>query len=136
MAESDYLTFFAIANGSGNPLTWVASHRVHHAYADTVYDVSSPVRHGFWWAHLRWLWQSERPPIERYCPDLDPPQYRVWQHLQPFILMLSFFGGLYFGWSAFFWLGAIRSGLLASRHVLRKQRLSWRTQHAHRRGFQ
>jgi len=102
------LTFFAIANGSGNPLTWVASHRVHHAYADTVYDVSSPVRHGFWWAHLRWLWQSERPPIERYCPDLDHVQYRVWKHLQPFILMLSFFGGLYFGWAAFFWLGAIR----------------------------
>jgi stearoyl-CoA desaturase (delta-9 desaturase) len=28
--------------------------------------------------------------------------------LQPFILTLSYFGGLYFGAAAFFWLGAIR----------------------------
>lgn len=102
------LTFFAIANGSGNPLTWVASHRIHHAYADTANDVSSPVRHGFWWAHLRWLWQSEPPSIARYCPDLDHARFRVWKHLQPPILALSYFGGLYFGWAAFFWLGAIR----------------------------
>jgi fatty-acid desaturase len=102
------LTFFAVFNGSGLPITWVASHRVHHAYADTAEDISSPVWHGFWWAHLRWLWQGERAPIARVCPDLDRASFRFWRHLQPAILAMSYFGGLYFGLAAFFWLGAIR----------------------------
>jgi stearoyl-CoA desaturase (delta-9 desaturase) len=102
------LTFFAVFNGSGSPITWTASHRVHHAKADTPGDVSSPALHGFWWAHLRWLWQAEAPSIERFCPDLDNWSYRIWRPLQPAILALSYFGGLYFGLAAFFWLGAIR----------------------------
>ncbi len=102
------LTFFAIFNGSGQPLTWVASHRIHHAYSDTAGDVSSPAWHGFWWAHLRWLWQAEAPAIGKFCPDMNRPAYRVWGMLQAPILALSFFGGLYFGLAAFFWLGAIR----------------------------
>jgi fatty-acid desaturase len=105
---SAILTFFAMFNGSGSPLSWSASHRVHHAFAETDKDVSSPVLYGFWYAHLRWLWQAEAPSIERYCPDLNRFQYKVWRPLQPAILTLSFFGGLYFGWAAFFWLGAIR----------------------------
>ncbi len=105
---SSVLTFFAMFNGSGSPTTWVASHRVHHAYADTEEDLSSPVRHGFWWAHLRWLWQADAPSVAQFCPDLNRPLYRVWRLLQPAILTLSFFGGLYFGLCAFFWLGAIR----------------------------
>ncbi len=102
------LTFFAMFNGSGSPTTWVASHRVHHAYADTPQDVSSPVWHGFWWAHLRWMWQSEPPNVKRICPDLNRFSFSVWRVLQPGILALSYFGGLYFGAAAFFWLGAIR----------------------------
>ncbi len=102
------LIFFAMFNGSGSPISWVASHRVHHANADTPDDVSSPVWRGFWWAHLRWLWQSEPPSVKRVCPDLDRYSYRIWRFLQPPILVLSYFGGLYFGAAAFFWLGAIR----------------------------
>jgi fatty-acid desaturase len=102
------LTFFAVFNGSGVPTTWVAGHRLHHAYADTVNDISSPVWNGFWWAHLRWLWQAEDPPLERFCPDLAGLQYKMWRPLQPAILTLSYLGPLYFGWAAFFWLGAIR----------------------------
>src|SRR5215469_15585032 len=110
------LIFFAMFNGSGSPTTWVASHRIHHAHADTDQDVSSPALHGFWWAHLRWLWQSEPPPVERVCPDLNRFSYRVWRVLQPGILALSYFGGLYFGAAAFFWLGAIR--LVFSLHAV------------------
>ena len=102
------LIFFAMFNGSGSPISWVAGHRVHHANADTQEDISSPVMHGFWWAHLRWLWQVEAPSAERYCPDMDSFAYRIWRPLQPAILTLSYFGGLYFGLAAFFWLGAIR----------------------------
>ncbi len=101
------LTFFAVFNGSGKPLSWVSGHRLHHASADTDNDISSP-RHGFWWSHLRWLWQAGIPDSVRFCPDLDSVKYRIWKYLQPPVLALSYFGGLYFGWRAFFWLGSIR----------------------------
>ncbi|HEY6420131.1 MAG TPA: fatty acid desaturase [Candidatus Binataceae bacterium] len=102
------LIFFAVFNGSGLPLSWVAGHRAHHAYADTEDDISSPVWGGFWWAHLRWLWQADNPSIERFCPDLNRFAYRVWRPLLTPILILSYFGGAYFGAAAFFWLGSIR----------------------------
>jgi fatty-acid desaturase len=53
----------AMFNGSGSPITWAASHRAHHAFTDAPGDVSSPALHGFWWAHLRWLWQAEAPSV-------------------------------------------------------------------------
>ncbi|HVA76710.1 MAG TPA: fatty acid desaturase [Candidatus Binataceae bacterium] len=102
------LIFFAMFNGSGAPTTWAAGHRLHHAKADTPEDISSPVWGGFWWAHLRWLWQAGEPPVERYCPDLGGIEYRAFRWFQPAILAVSYFGGLAFGWPAFFWLGAIR----------------------------
>jgi fatty-acid desaturase len=105
---SAILTFFAVFNGSGVPISWVVRHRLHHAKADTVEDISSPVYHGFWWAHLRWLWQTDAPPVERYCRDLDLRTLRVWDFLEGPIVALSLFSGLYFGACAFFWLGAIR----------------------------
>lgn len=101
------LTFFAIFNGSGAPVSWTANHRLHHASADSDGDVSSP-RNGFWWAHLRWLWQAPQPSAARFCPDLTGFSYSVWTILQGPILALSFFAGWYFGLAGFFWLGAIR----------------------------
>src|SRR5208283_2162695 len=101
------LVFFAMFNGSGAPTTWAAGHRLHHAKADTPEDISSPVWGGFWWAHLRWLWQAGEPPIDRYCPDLGGVSYRAWRWFQTRILALSVLGGLYFSPAAFFWLGAI-----------------------------
>lgn len=105
----EVLTFFALYNGSGTPLTWVANHRLHHATADTPHDISSPRIGGFWWAHLRWLWQAERAAPARYCPELyGARSARRWFQLQIPLLALSFFSGLAFGWAAFFWLGALR----------------------------
>src|SRR5260370_13995375 len=98
----------AMFNGSGAPTTWAAGHRRHHAKADTPDDISSPIWGGFWWAHLRWLWQAGEPPVDRYCPDLSGLSYRAWRWFQTPILALSYLGGLYFSPSAFFWLGAIR----------------------------
>jgi len=107
-AAHQVLTFFAMLNGSGAPLGWAASHRHHHANADTSRDVSSPKLGGFWWSHLRWLWQSDPVPASHYCRDLSGLSYRFWDRAQPAVLALSYFGGLIFGWPGFFWLGAIR----------------------------
>jgi fatty-acid desaturase len=102
------LIFFAMYNGSGAPLSWTANHRLHHATADTPADISSPRVGGFWWAHLRWLWQAKQASPQRYCPDLAEASYRTWAVLQAPLLAVSFLSGLAFGLPAFFWLGAIR----------------------------
>ncbi len=102
------LIFFTILNASGEPLGWVANHRQHHAKADTPEDVSSPRHGGFWWAHIRWVYQYSGTDIKRWCPDMDRPRYRVWRRLQIPIIALSVCIGLVLGWQAFFWLGAIR----------------------------
>jgi fatty-acid desaturase len=102
------LIFFAIFNGSGEPLSWTANHRLHHATADTPQDISSPRVGGFWWAHLRWLWQAHRASPPQYCPELLKHSFRRWTTLQVPILALSFASGAVFGPAAFFWLGPIR----------------------------
>ncbi len=103
-----FLTFFAVLNGSGTPAGWVANHRLHHAHSDTIDDVSSPQIGGFWWAHLRWIYQAGQAPVKQYCPDLDRPSYHIWDSLRLVIMALSYLGGLAFGIEGFFWLGAIR----------------------------
>lgn len=109
------LIFFAVFNGSGAPLQWAANHRQHHAKADTVDDVSSPRHGGFWWAHLRWLYQWPGSDIKRWCPDMARPRYNVWQKLQIPIVALSVVSGFVMGWEGFFWVGAIR--LVYSLHL-------------------
>src|SRR5438270_6053705 len=64
------LTVFAIFNGSGTPATWTANHRHHHDAVETPDDISSPRIGGFWWSHLRWLYQAEQGSIPRWAPDL------------------------------------------------------------------
>jgi stearoyl-CoA desaturase (delta-9 desaturase) len=102
------LIFLAMFGGSGAPASWTANHRQHHSRVETPEDISSPWVGGFWWAHLRWLWQSGQVPLQRWCPDLDKPEYRFWTHAQIPVVALSLFGGLAFGPAAFFWLGPIR----------------------------
>jgi fatty-acid desaturase len=104
----DILIFFTVFNASGEPMGWVANHRQHHAKSDTEEDVSSPRHGGFWWAHIRWVYQWSGSEVSRWCPDLNKPRYRVWKRLQIPIIMLSLVSGLAFGWQGFFWIGAIR----------------------------
>jgi fatty-acid desaturase len=102
------LIFFTLFNASGEPMTWVANHRQHHSKADTAEDVSSPRHGGFWWAHIKWVYQWSGSEVRRWCPDLDKPRYRAWRRLQIPIIAFSLLSGLVFGWEAFFWIGAIR----------------------------
>lgn len=102
------LIFLTVFNASGEPTTWVANHRHHHSRADTDEDVSSPRHGGFWWAHIRWVYQWSGSEIQRWCPDLDRPRYRIWKKAQTPIIASSVLLWLFWGWEAFFWVGAIR----------------------------
>ena len=109
------LVFWAMFNGSGNAASWVAYHRHHHSHTDKPEDISSPKQGGFWWAHLRWLYQSAPPDQRRWCPELDRAAYRFWTRAQTPLVLLSLFCGLALSWEAFFWMGAIR--LVYSLHI-------------------
>lgn len=109
------LIFWAMFNGSGSPASWVAYHRLHHARTDTPEDISSPKQGGFWWAHMRWLYQSAPADKKHWCLDLTRTEYRAWTYAQVPVLLLSLFWGLALGWQGFFWLGAIR--LVYSLHM-------------------
>ncbi|MBI4455360.1 MAG: acyl-CoA desaturase [Acidobacteria bacterium] len=109
------LIFWAMFNGSGAPTSWVAYHRLHHSHADTVADISSPQQGGFWWAHLRWLYQSAPADPAKWCRELNHGAYKVWMYAQVPLILLSLFCGLALGWQGFFWLGAIR--LVYSLHM-------------------
>jgi stearoyl-CoA desaturase (delta-9 desaturase) len=102
------LIFFTIFNGNGSPLTWVANHRQHHAKADTIEDTSSPRHGGFWWAHLRWVYQWPPSEVKRWCPDLNRWPYRIWNLLAVPVIISSLAFGLLWSWKGFFWLSAIR----------------------------
>jgi stearoyl-CoA desaturase (delta-9 desaturase) len=64
----------------GPPITWVAHHRQHHAFADEEGDPHSPHHHGggwrgalggLWHAHLGWLLDDRLGSSAlRYAPDL------------------------------------------------------------------
>jgi fatty-acid desaturase len=102
------LIVLALFNGSGPPRQWVANHRRHHATADSADDVSSPHGRGFWWAHLRWMYQMPNSDPARWNPDMSRPRYDVWTryHVIPFTVSLTW--GFVFGGEGFFWLGPLR----------------------------
>lgn len=108
------LIFCAMFNGSGSPASWVAYHRRHHARSDTPDDISSPTQGGFWWAHMRWLYQSA-PADGKWCRDLNKGGYRFWSRVEMPVILLSLFSGFVFGWQGFFWIGAVR--LVYSLHM-------------------
>ena len=103
-----FMIFWTMFNGSGSPQSWSANHRLHHAKSDTPEDISSPAHGGFWWSHLRWLYQTPKAPVNRWAPDLETPGYRFWTLVEVPVIILAVGVGLLWSWEAFFWIGAIR----------------------------
>lgn len=50
---------------SGQPLAWVATHRLHHKYADTDKDPHSPI-HGRLHSYYTWLLTYEMPESDKF----------------------------------------------------------------------
>ncbi len=75
--ERTLAAFGTLALQSG-PVSWVTTHRIHHAFTETENDPHSPER-GLFWAHIGWIFRGAgntptRETMERYSPDLvkDP----------------------------------------------------------------
>jgi stearoyl-CoA desaturase (delta-9 desaturase) len=75
------LATFGVLALQGGPITWVATHRAHHAFSDTDRDPHNS-RRGFWWSHMEWLYRSNPARLtaadeRRFAPDLArDPYYR------------------------------------------------------------
>ena len=88
----------------GGPISWVATHRIHHQHSDRAGDPHSP-REGGWWAHMGWLLWGETMhnntrAMSKYAPDLAKHRFYVWlndYHWVPIVLLaglLYAIGGL------------------------------------------
>jgi len=79
--------FFAICATltlEGGPISWVATHRIHHQKSDRAGDPHSP-RDGAWWAHIGWIVLGKANHnnawvMSNYAPDLAKHRFYVWLH--------------------------------------------------------
>ena len=77
--------FFAFCGAltlEGGPISWVATHRIHHQKSDQAGDPHSP-RDGAWWAHAGWILIGESKHnntrlMSKYAPDLAKDRFYVW----------------------------------------------------------
>jgi fatty-acid desaturase len=58
----------------GGPMFWVATHRIHHQFADKPGDPHTP-RDGKWWSHIVWMLVGNASHCNldqcfRYAPDI------------------------------------------------------------------
>lgn len=99
--------FFAVCGAltlEGGPISWVATHRIHHQKSDRHGDPHSP-RDGAWWAHVGWLIFGETNhnntrAMSKYAPDLAKDRFYIWlnnYHWLPLValsMVLYAIGGL------------------------------------------
>ncbi len=89
--------FFAVCGTlalEGGPISWVATHRVHHRFSDKHGDPHTP-RDGKWWAHLIWMLVGDATHCDveesaQYAPDLVRDPFYVWltkYHYLPLLLV-------------------------------------------------
>jgi len=53
------LAFICETSGEKGILWWAANHRDHHIYSDTDQDVHSPIKRGFWYSHMGWIFDEK-----------------------------------------------------------------------------
>lgn len=86
--------------GQGPVLLWVAEHRLHHRYSDTIHDPHSARHGGFWWSHMTHLFykkdfEENKHEWMRYIPDLTSHRYYFFLSKYNFFIALSIVPVLY-----------------------------------------
>lgn len=116
----------------GSVISWVATHRRHHAYSDRPGDPHSPHRYGsgvvaqvrgFAFAHVGWLFRSDPTSSEHFAPDLlSDRDLVIISRLFPLLAIISLALPFALGWgmsgtvggavTALVWAGLVRMALL------------------------
>jgi len=96
----------------GGPISWVATHRIHHQNSDQPGDPHSP-RDGGFWAHMGWIITGEalhnNPTLlSPYVPELRKDRFMLWiskWHWLPLaalaVIILAAGGWRYVMWGIF-----------------------------------
>ncbi|MEZ6063305.1 MAG: fatty acid desaturase [Planctomycetaceae bacterium] len=95
-------------SGEGSPMTWAATHRLHHQKSDQDGDPHSPLE-GPWWSHILWLFVKRKDEdvqtlSRRYIPELTgrpmmqffEKTFAFWLWVQGLALLAA--GSLAGGW--------------------------------------
>jgi stearoyl-CoA desaturase (delta-9 desaturase) len=78
-----WLQYFLATCGSlalqSGPISWVTTHRIHHAFTETDKDPHSPMN-GTYWSHIGWIFRGtaqghSQATLQRYSPDLTKDRY-------------------------------------------------------------
>lgn len=88
------------------PLWWASTHRIHHRYSDTERDVHSPVRQGFWYAHMGWWLGRDHEEVDlKMIPDFAGYSELRWLDRYHVLGPLGLMGALLLlgGIDAFLW---------------------------------
>jgi fatty-acid desaturase len=100
--------FGTLALQSG-PLTWVTTHRIHHAFTETDRDPHSP-RNGTYWSHMGWIirgkaQQQTWADMQRYCPDFANDRFHQWINQYYYIPIIIVAAALFLigGWTMVLW---------------------------------
>lgn len=104
-----FLTLCGCLAMETGPITWVTSHRVHHALSDEEGDPHSPLK-SFFWAHMGWCLMKNKAldkweARERYSPDLTKDKVHVFLEKTVALWQIPLAIGLYLwgGWSFVVW---------------------------------
>lgn len=99
------LALGAQSSGQGSALKWAATHRHHHANADSPVDLHSPDQRGFWYSHMGWLFSRRYERVISSRPrDLTKFPELVWldrYYYLPVIVLAALTGAL-LGWPGLF----------------------------------
>jgi stearoyl-CoA desaturase (delta-9 desaturase) len=103
------LTVFATLALQSGPLSWVTTHRIHHAFTETDKDPHSP-RNGTYWAHIGWIFRGTAQnqswaTVQRYCPDIANDRFHQWinkYYYVPTIILAAFLFAAG-GWKMVLW---------------------------------
>lgn len=121
---SKWMTRFLATCGTlglqSGPISWVTTHRLHHAFTDTDKDPHSPIN-GVFWSHIGWIFQGtaqNQPQAvrQRYSPDLLKDPYLVFIDKWYWVSTVLLAGVLYAigGWTMVVW--AIVARIVVSWH--------------------
>lgn len=94
--------FFAVCGAltlEGGPISWVATHRIHHQKSDQAGDPHTP-REGTWWAHTGWVLVGESVHnntrlTAKYAPDLAKHKFYVWLNNYHWVPLIALAGLLF-----------------------------------------
>lgn len=100
------MAFLAQTSAQKGVLWWAAHHRYHHRHSDNDKDVHSPVRCGFWWAHVGWILSNHFDTYDEHLV-LDLGIHREMRFLNRYHWLPSLLFGAAmlaaFGFHAFTW---------------------------------